>query len=154
MLLQKESTTSLDGKRLPNPKPVGQVHQTYYYNDLKCFVHNVDRLIQANRGIDSEYVREAVPGMPRVPDLATCQSHWKNLDDEKLKDLVNRFFQNMLDYGSCYYVVVSPTSSKLAEKWWEGTDDQKRNCQEASQQLTRMIVERIQNLLVHKATRR
>jgi hypothetical protein len=122
--------------------------QPYCYKDLTSFVHDVNNLIQAGKGIDSEWAKKAADGASPDPDFLTCLSHYEILDDKELKTLLSCFFLNTFNYGSCYYVDISPTSFELIPIWRKGTKDKILRCQNLSDELTDKIlgkIRRVQN---------
>jgi hypothetical protein len=124
--------------------------ELHYYKDLGSFVHGVNRLVQAGKGIDSEYAKQTVDGAFPAPDFFTCLSHHKKLNDKELKALIVRFLKNTLTYGSCYTVDISPTSLELVPCWREGSKTKKLRCQNLSKQLSDKILGKIKRILVNE----
>jgi hypothetical protein len=129
---------------------LGGFDPKYYYNDLRYLIHCVDKQIKSGRSINDGAIMEPVKDRYSSCDTLTCLSSYVKLKDEKLKKLTDRFVENAVRYGCSFCVptnnVVEPGNSEIQ---WREDNEAIVKCQTLSDELTKMMTERIEHLLRH-----
>jgi hypothetical protein len=114
---------------------IGKFDPKYYYNDLRYLIVDVNMQIQSGMKITEEFVMNPIRDRYDCCGVMECLLHWIELEDPKLKKMTNDFAENMICYGSSFYLKNNGTDKKI-------------ECQATSDKLRGRILKRIDSLMV------